>query len=284
MENHKIEVFQSSGADCKMPLSSISLRLNFQLISDYEEIIDLSNNLATPKLIRFYESGSNPYIDAIAKSMIDLLDPYIAGKLTVGFEIHNKAGELCRPHFHIHFLSNSPKETIRTALYRYFSKNDIKFKSKTDYSISSRDVEETNMRKHFRYPLKMDYPILSLCHGFTKDQLQVLQMEAKAHLKNVRDHLSEKIEKKSSPTLSDQLFAHIDSEYPPGELTPEFHMKVLTGQVDYRKTFLHVAIVWMDKNNKDFTASSIVAKVNRYMRLRKYMSVDNYIETIEKIM
>ena len=285
MENKKIEVPFKLFNDSKMPLSAISLRLNLGLLCTHEKVIDASNNLATKKLIALYDGGSSKVIDRYAKSMIRLLEPYVAGKLTIGFEIHNKAGELCRPHYHIHFHSNSPKETIRQQLRRYFLENDCTFKSKTDYSISSKDVEETNERKHFRYPLKMDYPILSYCHGFSDQQLQVLQMEAKAHLRNVRDHLSQKIEKKSSPTLCDELFSHLDSEYP--RLPPDAVAGAAWWGRDvtnFRAIFLPVAIRWMDKNNKDFTAPSIVSKINRYLRLRQYITVEQYVNTIKNIM
>lgn len=273
MENQKIEVFQSLVESKHIMRTSISLRLNLALLQDDPRAIDPSSNLATAKLIRLYDTGHSEFIDGYARQLTRLLEPYIADRLTIGFEIHNKAGEMCRPHYHIHFISNSPKETIRQALRRYFVENDMTFKSKTDYSLSSRDVSETNMKKHFRYPLKMNYPLFTLCHGFSLEELRVLQTEAQAHLTNVRDHLSDKIEKKSRPTLCDELFDYLDDALQDHPFSNDLCVHKQTHLLVY-------AIPWMDTNNKDFTGPTIIAKVNRYLRLRGYMTVLEYIGTL----
>lgn len=298
MENQKIEAYQSSDVNSTImpPLQAVRLRLNLALICRDHDItswVDPSTNFATPLLEKAmcyvtHCGKRHKFIMKWAEMYTDALRHYVASQYTIGFEIHNKAGQLCKPHYHMHFQTFATKEAMRTQLSRIFRPENRPLKCKTDYALCTSDPRATDMEKHFRYPLKMG-PIIALCIGFRHTLLEEMSITAAATLKSTRDYLSKKIEKASSPTLCDKLFEHLDKEHGGIAL-------VITDDCVHpsdaivpvppatRPMLLASAIRWMDENSNDFTAPSIVSKVNRYMRLRDLMTVDQYVDTLRNIM
>jgi len=103
-------------------------------------------------------------------------------KITSGIEVHNKSGGYTYPHIHIHFQSQTKKDTILKKIKRYYQEYyDEPLKGNKMYSFTP----ETNISQDafFRYPLKQmttDPASYDNCKGFERAQLKQLRAVAYA--------------------------------------------------------------------------------------------------------
>ncbi len=98
-------------------------------------------------------SGKFRHFISAAKEFYDIIMPYVTDSVTGGIEVHNKFGDYTYPHVHLHFKSQSKKDTMLKKLKRrYEAMYDEPLTGTKKYSFTP----ETQVSAHafFRYPLK----------------------------------------------------------------------------------------------------------------------------------
>lgn len=154
-----------------------------------------------------------------------------------GYELFNKYGEPCDPHYHFNFYYDHPtainvERELKRQVKTQFAKVNIILRGNSgpsSFSLTRQEVEDPI--RWFRYPLK-ETPVRSLCHiggtfetmlNDSFDQqlhnspdhnayLTILEDLAKDERKrSVLSNISHREKLRSKSTFKDKLFIHLDT-------------------------------------------------------------------------
>jgi len=124
------------------------------------------------------ENKSKRWMFNFAKSMVEVVKPYIYTKCSAGFEFKSKTGDWCKPHLHIHFDTITPRDSIVKQLRRVWKEQmDEPFKVKTVWTMKEEHYLNDEV-KFFRYAWKQYESLEALKkhdlvqHGYSDAQIE----------------------------------------------------------------------------------------------------------------
>lgn len=119
------------------------------------------------------------------QDFVEVVKPYVyLRKITSGLELHNSSGEYTYPHIHIHFKSQTKKDTILKKLKRFYEARwDEPMTGLKKYSF--KPEHDVNEQRFFRYPLKQATTVdeVAITEGFSDDEVEDMRKVAHAQWK-----------------------------------------------------------------------------------------------------
>jgi hypothetical protein len=132
---------------------------------------------------------------------------YINSKATAGFEVKDKKGEYCRPHFHIHFDSTARKETIQKAMKRRYKDLYDEVLAGNDMYCVKQEPYPDNEVKFYGYAMKQGS---YLTFGIDDDKVKEYAAASSAVYKTTCQINQKKVEAKDqADTLYDRLAIYL---------------------------------------------------------------------------
>lgn len=188
------------------------------------------------------------------------------GKITGGIEYCNKLGEYTYAHFHLHFYSVAPRDTIAKQYRRNLEGNsesaDQVTRGVKAFYLHAEPIRDDD--KFFRYPLKQNL-VTSLCSGYTAEQLQLMHEVANDSWKiGCEVSLSKADKRDSQDTLFDRARAVISKNKPKG-----------------RFMILKEFIIFYQAENKPINKTVILGYVLLYQLAEGLITVDQLCEEWE---
>lgn len=135
---------------------------------------------------------------------------YINSKATCGFEVKDKKGEYCRPHFHIHFNSTARKDTIQKAMKRRYKElYDETLAGNEMYSVKIEPYPDNEI-KFYGYSMKQG---CYFTHGISPEQVKEYALASEAVYKTTCQVNQKKSEsKEEADSLYDRLERYLENK------------------------------------------------------------------------
>lgn len=144
--------------------------------------------------------------------MYDFIEKYSIGKISGGLECRSKTGEVIKKHLHIHFQSDTVKDTIQSAFRNQLNQDGDTRKKSSVYCLKAEVHIDEN--KFYRYPLKEilngKKNKLQIIKGFSEDEYLDLNKVAFEQRKIVYEVNQTKTSKKEDVGFVGRLHIELD--------------------------------------------------------------------------
>ena len=192
----------------------------------------------------------------LAKCIVQSLKHYMLSvKYTAAIEHYTKCMAECKPHLHVHFMSNKSSDTIRKGLNKQFN-----FKGRRPQACIAEILVDEN--KFWRYPLKQQTGSTfrwAKTEGFTEDEIKNMVLVSNQCWKQAAEVAIKKVEKREAQTTQDRLYDHLDTlQY-----------------IDFEELKVN-ALEWYVQACEVFNNNTLMNYLHFYILSRKHISYREY--------